>query len=804
MKQDLRHAVRWLVRNPGFTAVAVATLALGIGANTAIFSVVRGVLLKPLPYAQPERLVQIWERSDREHRVRHEIPFAPPVLSDWRERNRSLEGLAAYSDWTFNLTGGEAPERLRATLVSADFFRLLGVAPVAGRTFAEGEDRPGHDFVAVLGANLWSRRFGRDPRAIGSAITLDGNAYTVIGVVPAALPLYNLDPGSEIYVPVSHGFALDNRQGHYLAAVARLRPGVTLAAARSDLARVAAELAREHPDSDGGFAAEVVPAREQMVGEVRPALVAMLGAVVLVLLVAAVNVANMLLARASSREREIAVRVALGAGRGRLIAQMLTESVLLAVSGSVLGLLLAFWGVDLLKAMAPDDIPRLAGIRVDGAVVGFTLAVSLATGLAFGLAPAWQSSRAALGDGLRDRGTSAGRGAGRLRHALVAAELALSLVLVVGAALLIQSFSRLSHARLGFEPARVSTFEVDLPEARYPNDPDAVRFHDRLLERLKALPGVEAAASISGLPLTSDRVMNLAFRIEGRPEDPSKISTARYNSVSPDLFRALRIPLVRGRLFAGGDGTDAPKVAVINEAMARIYFPGEDPIGKRVALGGRDGNVDWRTIVGIVGDVRDVSPDRAGEAQMYMPYAQRPLGGMTFVLRSAREPKGLVRDARAAVAAVDPQEPVYGERTMEEVVSASLGQPRFRTLLLVLFGALALALAAVGIYGVMAYSVSQRTQEIGIRMALGAAAGDVLRLVLAQAMRLAAVAVAIGLAAALVTSRFLSSLLYGVGAADPATFAGVALLLVAVASLAAWVPARRAARVDPIAALRNE
>jgi putative ABC transport system permease protein len=803
--QDLRYAARWLARNPGFAAVAILTLALGIGANTAIFSVVRGILLKPLPYPQPEALVQLWERAERQGRVIEQVPFAPPVIRDWRERNHSFERVAAYSDWTLNMTGGDAPERLSAALVSADFFPLLGVKALAGRTFAAGDDAPGHDLVAVLASNLWARRFGRDPRVVGSSVTLDGKSFVIVGVVPSGLPLYTLDPETQIYIPTSHGFALDNRRGHYLAAIGRLRPGVTLAAARADLAAVAARLEREHGDTDRGFGANLVSAREQMVGEVRPALYAMLGAVALVLLIAAVNVANMLLARASSREKEIAVRVALGAGRRRLLGQMLTESLLLAVGGSLVGLLLAFWGVDLLKTLAPPDIPRLSEVRMDGAVAAFALAVALVTGLAFGIAPAWQISRTALAGGLRDRGASSGRRGGRLRNALVAAELALSLVLVVGAALLLQSLSRLSHTRLGFEPRSVFTFELDLPEAGYPKPQDVIEFHERLLDRLRKLPGVEAAGSISSLPLTNDRTMDLAFRVEGRPPDPSKVSTARCNSVSTDLFGALHIPLVRGRGLETRDGADAPRVVVISETMARFYFPNEDPLGKRVSLNGNETTEkDWRTIVGVVGDTRDTSPDRRPGPQMYMPFPQNPLNGIAFVLRGPRDPRGLEKEARAAVAALDPRQPVFGARAMDEIVSDALGQPRFRTLLLVLLGAVALALAAVGIYGVMAYSVSQRTQEIGIRMALGAAVGDVLRLVLGQALRLAAVAVAIGVAGALAASRALASLLYGVTPSDPLTFTAVALGLVGVAGLAAYVPARRAARVDPTVALRNE
>jgi predicted permease len=802
--QDLRYAVRWLARNPGFAAVAVATLALGIGANTAIFSVVRGILLRPLPYRDASSLVQVWETAERQGVPDNEIPFSPPVFRDWREQSRTLDGMAAYTDWTFNLTGGEAPERLPAALVSASFFRLLGVAPVAGRTFAEGEDSPGRDAVAVISSNFWARRFGRDPRAVGSSITLDGKSYTILGVVPAGLPLYNLDPGCAIYAPVSRGFGLENRNGHYLSAVGRLKPGETLAAARADLNAIAARLERQYGASDRGYRAAVVPAREQMVGEVRPALLAMLGAVALVLLIAAANVANMLLARASSREREIAVRAALGAGRARLVRQLLTESLLLSLAGCLVGILLAFWGVDLLKSMAPGDIPRLAEVRVDGLVAAFAGGAAILTGLAFGLAPAWQISRAALSDSLRDRGASSERSGGRLRNLLVAGEIALSLVLVVGAALLLQSFSRLRHAQLGFAPDGVFTFQMDLPDGRYPKDEDVAAFHGALLARLRALPGVDAAASITCLPLSAERTMNLAFLVEGRAPDPAKVQSARYNSVSPGYFRLMRVPLVRGRLLAESDGATAPRAVVVNEALARLYFPGEDPVGKRIALSGRPKPEDWAAIVGLVGDTREASPDRPASPQMFMSFDQKPIGGLAFLLRSSRSPKALAAEVRAAVAAVDPEEPVDRMQTMDQVVAKSIGQPRFRTLLLSLFGAVALALASVGIYGVMAYSVSQRTQEIGIRMALGASAPDVLRLVLGQVLRLTAAAVAIGVVGALAVSRTLSSLLYGVTPTDPATFGAVALALFGVATLAAWVPARRAARMDPTAALRHE
>jgi predicted permease len=804
LRQDLRYALRWLAKNPGFTAVAIATLALGIGANTAIFSVVRGILLRPLPYTEPERIVQVWETAERQGLRRDEIPFAPPVFRDWRDQNRSMEALAAYTDWTFNVSGGESPERLRAALVSADFFKLLGVRPLIGRTFAAGEDVAGKDALAVIASNLWTRRFGRDPRAVGSAITLDGTAFTIIGVVPAGLPLYDLDPGTEVFVPTSRGFALDNRNGHYLGAIGRLRPGIALDAARSDFSALASRLEHEHPNSDRGFGARLLPAQEQMVGSVRPALLALLGAVVVVLLIAAGNVANMLLARASAREKEIAVRAALGAGRGRLLRQLLTESLLLSLGGCLVGVLLALWGVDLLKALAPSDIPRLGEVRLDLAVVAFAVGSSLVTGLAFGLVPAWQVSRAALSEMLRDRSSSALRRGGRVRSVLVGGELALSLILVVGAALLIQSFTRLKHERLGFDTRDIFTFQLDLPEARYGKDLATIAFHDRLLEKLRGLPGVSGVATITGLPLTGDRTMNLAFQVEGRPTEPGKVLSARYNSVSPDFFSLLRVPIVKGRGFTNADAASATRVVVISASMATTYFPGEEPIGKRISLSGDPKPEDWATIVGIAAGTRDTSPDRAPAPQFYMPFAQHPITGISGLVRSRRDARALATEIRAAVSALDAEQPVHSLRPMDAVVADSLGQPRFRTFLLALFGFVAMALASVGIYGVMAYSVAQRTQEIGIRMALGAARGDVLRLVFRQVLRLTGLAVAAGLAGAFLVSRSLESLLYGVRPTDPATFGAVAALLVGVAVLAAYVPARRATRIDPTTALRQE
>ncbi len=803
--QDLRHAVRWLARNPGFTAVAVATLALAVGVNAAIFTFVRGVLLKALPYPNPGALVQVWERTERDGQVQSMVPLSYPNFLDYRKRSRSFESMAAYSDSTFNLTGRGVPEQLAGGVVSASLFRVLGVAPVAGRTFHDDEDEPGKNGVAVITRRLWQRQFGESPSAVGSTLTLNGRSYVVVGVVPSALPVYNLDPGDEVFVPVSNGFSLDRRGAHWLAAVGRLREGLPLAAARAELVGISAALAREFPDNDTGFSSNALPASEQIVGEVRPALLLMLGAVGLVLLIAAANIANMLLARASARAREMAVRAALGAGRGRLVFQLFVESLVLALAGAAVSLLLAFWGVDVLRSFAPADLPRLAEVRVDGAVVAFAVGAALVAALVFGVGPAWSMTRRAVGEVLKDSPDRATGGRGNAaRQTLVVAQLALSLVLVTGAGLLLRSLVELQGVDLGFAHGGIVTFQVQLPASRYGDDAPAGAFQERLLAELRRLPGVPAAEASMNLPMTSDRYARLALQREGAPDDPDHPTIAHFAAVSPGLFALLRVPVVEGRALSPSDTLDRPKVAVVNREFARRFYPGQDPVGRRVSLRQHPKAEDWTTIVGVVGDFRDEGAEAAPAPQIYTPYVQNTSNGFYVLLASARDRTGLMAEVRREVAAIDPEQPIYGVETFDQIVADSFGQPRFRATLLGGFGLLALALAAIGIYGVMAYSVAQRTREIGIRMALGAAAADVLRLVLRQALRLSFVAVAAGLAASVVLARGLASLLYGVRPIDPVTFAGVALLLLAVAAVAAWVPARRAARVDPIAALRNE
>ena len=802
---DLRYAARWLIRNPGFAAIAVATLALGIGANAAIFSFVRGVLLKPLPYPDPQRVVQVWEKTEREGRVQSAVPLSYPNFRDFRDRSRSFDAISAYSDWTFNLTGRGTPEQISGALVSAGFFRVLGLSAVAGRTFHADEDQAGRDGVVVITRRFWERRFGGDPRVVGSALTLNGRTFIVVGIVASDLPVYNLDPGNELYAPISLGFSLDRRGAHWLGAIGRLRKGISIADARAELAAIAGALAREFADTNVGFSANVVPAAEQIAGAVRPALLLMLGAVALVLLIAAANVANMLLARASARSREIAVRAALGAGRRRILRQLLTESVVLALAGAAVGLLLAFWGVDALRALAPADLPRLAEVRVDGAVAAFAVCAALASTLVFGIAPAWSLSRTALGETLKDSGgrSTGGRG-GAVRHALVVAELAMSLVLVTGAGLLLRSLQKLESVDLGFARDGILTFQLQLPSSRYGKDPEAGAFHDRLMERLRALPGVSAAETMMGLPLTSDRYARLAFGKEGAPRDPAHPMIAHFNAVSPGVFSMLRVPVLRGRPLSSDDTLSRPKVALINEALVRRFFSGHEPLGRRIALTGDPKHEDWTTIVGVVRDFRDTSAASEPDPQIYTPYVQNTSNGFFVLLRTGRSRAGLMAEVRRQVAAVDPEQPLYGVHSFDEIIGSSFGQPRFRAMLLGGFGLLALLLAAVGVYGVMAYSVAQRTREIGIRMALGAAAGNVLGLMLRQVFRLSLLAVAVGLAGAAALSRGLGSLLYGVAPTDPTTFAAVAALLLGVATLAAYIPARRASRVDPTVALRHE
>ena len=798
--QDLRYAFRTLRKAPGFSAVAIATLALGIGANTAIFSVVDAVVLRPLPYREPQSLVMLWERRpDRDH-----VVASDPDFRDWRDRNRSFAAMAAYSDWTLNLTGVGTPERVESAVVSSSFFRVLGLAPEIGRDFLPEEDVVGHGGVAVLGHDFFVRRFGGDRAILGRKITLDGKAFTVIGVAPAGIRLPSLSATTGIFVPLSNGIGFENRGGHYLSVVARRKPGISLPAARADLSSVARTLQRLYPATNAHHAIDAFPLSAEIAGGSRSALFMLLGAVFLLLMIASVNVANMLLSRATARRREIAVRAAIGAGRGRIVAQLLAESVVLAGIGGAFGLALAEGGVALIRAFGPGDIPRLDQVEIDGTALGYALAVSVVTGLLFGLAPALHAVRGRLSESLKHGDPRATGSDGRAGRFLVAAEFALSVMLLLGAGLMLKSFWRLRAVDPGFRTAGVLTAELDFPESRYPRGRDIAAFGDRLLARLRALPGVLNAGALSNLPLRGDRRMNLSFVVEGRPVERPNPQLAVYASATPGFFAAAGLPVLRGRDFRESDTRTSPKVAVVNRRLAETVFPGQDPIGRRLSLEDEPKPEDWATIVGVVGDVRSDTLASAAPNQLYMPYTQNAQSGMAVVLRTAGDPRAAAADLRRAVAAVDPEEAVYGVLTMDDIVDAASGQPRFRALLTAIFAGIALLLAAIGIYGVLAYSVARRAHEIGIRIALGAARRDVLRLVVGRGMVLAVAGIAVGLAAGAAAGRLLGGLLYGVAPGDAATFLAVPAVLMSVALGACLAPAFRALRVDPAVALREE
>jgi putative ABC transport system permease protein len=798
--QDLRYAVRFLRKSPGFAAVAIATLALGIGANTAIFSVVDAVVLRPLPYHAPARLVMVYaRRPNRDHLV-----TSYPDFVDWRARSRSFEAMAAYSDWTFNLTGAGAAEHVESAVVSASFFHVLGLPLAIGRDFLSEEDERGRGGVAILGHDFFLRRFGGDRTVVGRRVTLDGKPFTIVGVAPAGIRLPSLSATTAIFVPMANGMGFENRGGHYLSVVARLRPGVPLAAARADLSSVARTLQRLYPATDAIYEIDAFPLSAEIAGGTRSALFTLLGAVFLLLTIASVNVANMLLSRATARRREIAVRAAVGAGRGRIVAQLLAESIVLAVIGGALGVALAVGGVAIIRALGPGDIPRLDQVRIDATALAYALGVSLATGALFGLAPALHAVRGRLYESLKHGDPRAAAPDGRAGRALVAAEFALSVMLLLGAGLMLKSFWRLQAVDPGFATERVLTAELDFPELRYPRGRDIAAFGDRLLARLRALPGVESAGAVSNLPLRGDRKMNLSFEVDGNARDPREPLLAVYASVTPGFFATVRLPLIRGRDFRDSDTRTSPKVAIVDRALADAVFPGRDPIGHRISLEDDPKPEDWATIVGVVGGVRSETLAQAPPNQLYMPYAQDAESGMAIVVRTSGDPRAAAADLRRAVAAVDPEEAVYGVMTMDEIVDSATGQPRFRALLTGVFAAIALLLAAIGIYGVLSYSVARRVHEIGIRVALGAERRDVLRLVVGRGMLLAVRGVAIGLAGGALAGRLVSGLLFGVTAADVPTFLAVPAVLLSVAFGACLVPGLRALRVDPVVALREE
>jgi predicted permease len=808
--QDLRYAVRMLGKSPAFTVVMVLTLGLSIGANSAIFSVIDGVLLKPLPYPQAERLARVFYRSD----AYPKFPLNPWDFLDFRARNRSFESFAIYTRADVQLSGTGDPVRLSTFRISSGYFRVLGVEPARGREFEFAEEKSGSGNVVILSDRIWKQQFGGAPDILGRKLLLDSQPYTVVGVMPPGVD----HPGNS-YNAVAYGDTVDawcpfvfqgnsaSRGSHYVEGIGRLKPGVTPVQAAADFNGVMTQMATEHP-ADKGWTIYMVPLFQEIVGPVHRMLLVLVGAVGLVLLIACVNAANLLLARAAARQREIVVRAALGAGRWRLVRQMLAESLLISIVGGVLGALLAVSCVRVLVSFLPAGFPRMGAIHVNGMVFGFTALIAIATGFVFGLVPAIQVSRADLQQGLREggRGSSGSGRQTRLRGALVVGEVWLACLLLVGAGVMLRSFVNLVRLDPGFRPQHVLTAQVALPYESYKSPDATVSFYQRLLTNLSSLPGVNAAGAGSDLPWTGYDD-NTGFNVEGKTAAPNEEFHGRYHVASPDYFRALGIPLERGRFFDGRDKRDAPNALIINEAMARRYWPGEDAVGKRINFTDeKPKDSDWFTVVGVVGDVKDKPESSGAEPAFWWPSLQPPgtFGNMAIVLRSSSDPVLLTQATRDALHGIDPSLALANVRLMDRVAEGQFSTARFALFLVGLFAGLALALAAIGIYGVISYSVSQRMHEFGMRIALGANGWNLMGLVMRQGVTLTAVGVALGLGCALAFARVLDSLLYGVTAKDPLTLFGVAVMAVATATLACLPSARRATGADPMTSLRAE
>lgn len=808
--QDIRYGMRMLLKAPSVSIVATIALALGIGANTAIFSVVNAVLLRPLPFANSEELMNVWETDSTRGYQRGSVSY--PNFVDWREQNHVFEYMATYYSNDFIMTGRGESTRLRGGVVNADLFPLLRSVPVLGRTFLPDEDKPGEKGrVVLLSQGLFQKRFGSDPNVVGQPMVLDGKNFTIVGVMPQdfQFPIQN-DP-VELWTSV----ALDSegeepitaqRGAHYMNVIARLKSGVSREQAQAEMTAISARLEQQYPDANLHKSTKVESTLEGLVGDIRPALLILLGAVGCVLLIACANVANLLLARAMTRHKEMAIRSALGASRMRVVRQLLTESILLSLAGGVLGLILAVWWSDLLVALGKQNIPRALQVGLDWRVLGFTLVVSVLTGVVFGLVPALHSSKTELTESLKEGGRSSGEGArrNRIRGVLVVSELAIAVVLLVGAGLLIQSLWRLQQVSPGFDSENLLTFVVGVPEVKYPTDKQARFYHD-LVTRIESLPGVRSASSVIPLPL-SGSMFRISFETDGRPVAKGDQPAADFFAIDEGYFKTLGVAVLQGREFTERDGEKAPGVVIVNQAFAKQYFPGEDPIGKRIKPGISTSEADpvMREIVGVVADVRNRNLSSELRPGYFVPVAQIPFNQMTLVVRTTNDPHTLITAVQNEVHAMDQELPVFNVKTMEDYISATVATPRFNTTLLVIFASVALILTIVGLYGVMSYSVAQRTNEIGVRMALGAQTGDVLRLIVAQGFKLVLLGLAIGLAGAFALTRVISSLLFGVTAKDPITFAAVAVLLAFVALLACYIPARRATRLDPLSALRYE
>jgi putative ABC transport system permease protein len=808
--QDIRYGLRTLLKTPSFSIVATIALALGIGANTAIFSVVNAVLLRPLPFSNSDQLMMVWETDATLAQVRGTASY--PNFADWRDQNHVFERIASYHGNDFIMTGRGESTRLQGAVVNADLFPLLGAAPVIGRGFLPDEDKPGDSGrVVILSQELYQKRFNSDPNVVNQSLVLNGTSYTIVGVMPRAFqfPIQNepvelwttVAPDREGKTPIT-----DQRGAHYMNVIARLKPGVSKEQAQAEMTSISARLEQQFPDKNLHKSVRIEPALEALVGDIRPALLILLGAVGCVLLIACANVANLLLARAMTRHKEMAIRSALGASRVRVVRQLLTESILLSLAGGALGLVLAVWWSDLLVALGKEDIPRALQVGLDWRVLGFTLLVSVLTGVVFGLVPALHSSNTQLTETLKEGGRGSGEGARRnhIRGVLVVGELAIAVVLLVGAGLLIQSLWRLRQVSPGFSSQNVLTFVVGVPEAKYPTDKQA-QFYRNLVGRIESLPGVVAASAVIPLPLSGDR-FSISFETEGRPVAKGDQPSADFFVIGANYFKTLGISQLKGRDFTERDDNNAPGVIIVNQAFARKFFPNEDAIGKHIKPGisTYEGDPLMREIVGVVADVKNRNLNSAVEPAYFVPEAQVPFNQMTLVVRTTNDPRGLITSAQREVTAMDKELPVFSIKTMDDYIAASIAAPRFNTTLLAIFAAVALILTIVGLYGVMSYSVAQRTNEIGIRMALGAQTRDVLRLIVSQGFKLVLLGLTIGLAGAFAVTRVISSLLFGVTTKDPLTFVAVAVLLAFVALLACYIPARRAARVDPMEALRYE
>jgi len=802
--QDLRYGARMLLKNPGFTLIAVITLSLGIGANTAIFSVVNAVLLRPLPYSDPSRLVLLGNRWNG-------FEFAAVSLTeylDYRARSTSFEELASYQQSSANLsTGAGEPERVQSASVTATLFSVLGVDAVWGRAFSPREEQSGANREALLSYGLWQRRFGGDVKIIGQSIQLNGESHIVVGVMPSGC--YFPDKETEMWTLM--GIDLKNlgtRGNHNRQVIARLKSATSLAHAQAEMDVIASQFARDYPKNypDGsGWGLSIVALHEQQVGKARAVMMVLLATTGLVLLIACANVASLMLVRAEGRKKEMALRVALGAGRWRLVRQMLIESLQLALMGSVVGLLLANWSKNALKWLDPGGIPRLEETSLDASVFGFVLGLAFLTSLIFGLVPALRAARTDVNKQLKEGGSlSQSSGDFRLRSLLVVTEVALATLLLIGAGLMVRSFARLLEVDTGLKAENVLTARLSLSPGKYREDHQVVGFYQQLIERLKVQPGILAAGAGSLLPF-SGLDNDYDFGVEGyNSPSPELNPNEQAREVMPGYFRALGIPLLQGRLLEESDGPDSPKVVLASESLARKYWGEQNPLGRRIKLWGLEAEGPWWTVVGIVGDVRHFGLEAETKPILYFPYTQRPKRTMSIVIRTQADPAAMANVISRQTLALDPGQPVYAVKALEQYVSDSAAVPRFRTLLLGLFAGLAVLLAAVGIYGIVSYSVSQRTHEIGIRLALGAQAADMLRLIIRQGMGLVLAGVGIGLAGALALTRLMKTLLFGVSATDPLTFTVIALLLVFVALLACWIPARRATKVDPLVALKYE